>query len=135
MESTETARELDDLTLSELRQIATRELSTGTRLRTRKQLIAALKAFRAKKVTGPWAEIKPGTMFRVASDPEAGVRAYYFLVTKVVPTRDGGEFAWVDGYRCSSKGRRTTQIEHAHCAPGERRELHNISLVIVHSIG
>lgn len=144
---------LDTLPIKELRALAQTELSTGSRLVRKAEIIPALRKHRAtvaalsepipaqrqskaaKKAVAPegWAEVigqvlTAGSAIVKVAQEGAG-RPFYFLVSNVEPTRKGGDFAWVVGKRVTAAGKPTEQISHLHCPEGERTEFLSIARV------
>lgn len=176
---------LDTMPIKELRELARTELSTGSRLLRKAEIIPALRKFREDKANAaarvskavdqiekgiprvsrveriaseiknqhvaglveavkersgkratvapvqpadPWGGITMGNVIYV-SENSVGDQAFYFLVSKIDPTRKGGELAWVTGQRCNGKGKPLAQVSMLHCPDGMRMELLHIDHV------
>lgn len=114
---------LDSLPIKELRRLAHTELSTGSRLMRKAEIISALRAYRTSAAKDPWAAFQTPGVLRIN-----GVR---FMASAIEPTAEGSEYAWVTGMWVTASGKPSKQIFHQHCPPGERMELVHISTVQV----
>ena len=76
-----------------------------------------------------WAGLEIGKRFKLVRKVDGGEVAYYFTPSRIEPTAEGSEFAWVTGKRVNGRGNPIDQITHLHCPEGERMELIHTSMV------
>lgn len=72
-----------------------------------------------------WNGVEIGKRFKVDDNGDR----YYFVASRIEPTADDSEFAWVTGTRVNGRGKPIEQITHRHCPDGERMELIHVSMI------
>ena len=79
-----------------------------------------------------WNGIAVGKRFRITRDdknPNYRER-YWFVASKIEPTYEGSDYAWVTGVRVNGRGAiLAKQIFHRHLMGSERQELIHVNMI------